>query len=152
MFVLMLERKLLSRRTCTKVTGEPKRTTEPVTRRMSFRTPVRTIRLPQHCEFVIPAHWIHAQDRKTTQRTGEGQHERARATDQEHDADVEAQRDAAVEDERDDSDAREHLFERRPAFEDGDEEGIEARADLFNSRGSGASVRELCSRYRLMIR
>ena len=85
------------------------------------------------------------------ERTGEGQHERARATDQEHDADVEAQRDAAVEDERDGSDAREHLFERRPAFKDGHEEGVEAGADL-NSRGSGASVRELCSRYRLMIR
>lgn len=84
-----------------------------------------------HCEFnILGGTIINAKDRKIRQRTGEGQDERARATDQEHDADVEAQGDAAVEDERDDSDAREHLFERRPAFENRDEEGVEARADL----------------------
>lgn len=68
--------------------------------------------------------------KEIAQLTGEGQDERARASDQEHDADVQTQRDAAVEHEGRDADTLENVVERGPAFEDGHEEHVEDGADL----------------------
>lgn len=72
---------------------------------------------------------------KSEGRTRKGQHERTRASDEEHDRDVEEECDVTVEEEGEGADSGEDLLEGGPAFEDGDEEGVEGGADGGVLRG-----------------